>query len=160
MKIKTPIYRLQVSKSPKRFIIDRKFAKDVNQFSWSFIPKLFRARATVRPKEPRVMLHKYVAELEGLKWVEIFFANNDPFDCRVRNLRPYRRDEEGARRKMFKNKRIKIKGVYLKKSTGKYGASLRHKRKLIHLGYFPTPELAAAAHRKAYNARHDLGIKV
>jgi hypothetical protein len=113
-----------------------------------------RARATVKKGQARMFLHRYVALLARRNWIEIFFANNDPFDCRIDNLRPYRRDEEGARRKPFRSKRVKLKGVFLKRSTGKYGAAIRYKGKYHHLGYFATPEQAAERYRKEYNILH------
>ena len=148
------IYRLDVANAPRRYIVDLRLAKKLTLFSWKYVPRLNRARAVIVRGKPRVMLHKYIARLLGKKWVEIFFANNDPFDCRGDNLRPYRRDEEGARRKVFKNKKVRFKGVYLKSTTGRYGASIRHNGKLHHLGYFDLPEQAAEAYRKAYKAIH------
>ena len=150
------IYRLQVDGSTKRFIIDRKYAKEVSSYSWRFVPRSKGARATIVPKEPRVFLHRFIAHLADLEWKEYFFDNGDPYDCREGNLRPYRRDEEGANRKPFKNKSVKQKGVFLKKGAkrNKYGAAIRVKGKLTHLGYFADANQAAKAYMKAFREKH------
>lgn len=153
MKLRFKVYRLQVSGAPRRFVIDRRHSALVAAVPWKFVPRTVRARATITKGEPRIFLHKYIASLAHLDWEEIFFANNDPYDCRAGNLRPYRRDEEGARRKTFKNKAVPFKGVYLR-GKDKYGASIRVHGKLKHLGYFTTAEAAAKAYKTAYQAAH------
>ena len=154
MRIKIKL--LYVSGAPKRYTVDLSAMRFLRLYKWRYMKRQNRACATTRYKQPREMLHKFIARKNGKNWVEVFFANNDPFDCRMGNLRPYDRCEEGAHRRRFKNNKTGYKGVFLKPSnaTNKFGAAIRHRRKLRHLGYFPTAELAAAAYRKAYNLAH------
>jgi len=154
MRLRLKPYRLLVVGAPRRYLVDLIFAKRLVKYSWRYVKRNDKAQATIKTGKPRVRLHRLVARYAGIRWQEMFFANNDPFDCRMANLVPYRRDEEGARRKTYKNKTVPYKGVHLKKGTGKFGASLRHHGKLHYLGYFMTPELAAQAYRKAYKEAH------
>ncbi len=161
MKIRTnhispKIFRLHVKGSPFRFVIDRCFSKVLTVYDWRFVGKTKTARATITRGKPRVFLHQRVVKLGGKRWAEVFFENGNTFDCRLGNLAPYRRDEEGARRRTFKNKRIKFRGVSIKKGAKKkkYQAVIMVKKKLIHLGYYRTAEEAAEVYRKAWQSSH------
>ena len=146
-------YELHVSGSPKLYLIDRGLAKRVARYNWRYDPQSRRAKATVRCRQPRVMLHKFLTRLVGKRWQEIWFSNGNVYDCRIVNLLPYRREEEGARRRNFKGKKIPYKGVSQKKN-GKFVASIRVRGKLKHLGYFESSELAAQAYKEAFQMIH------
>lgn len=150
------IARLHVIGAPKRYIVDRRALRYLRRYTWRFVPRHNRAWATVRRKALRVMLHKFITHKEGKNWQEVFFANNDPFDCRFGNLRPYDRVDDGARRKRFKNNKSGFKGVHFKRTSksNKWGASIRVRGRLKHLGYFPTAEAAAQEYTKAYKLAH------
>jgi hypothetical protein len=144
---------LHVMGSPLPYLVDRSMAAEVARYKWHYDPKLKRARAIIQRGGPRIMLHKYLLSLKGIRWVEVYFNNGNCFDCRLVNLVPYRRNEEGARRKVFKNKKVPFKGVS-RRGSGKYVASIRANGHLKHLGYFTTPEAAADAYEKAYSLLH------
>lgn len=99
-------------------------------------------------------LHRYVLHLAKKYYPEVTFYNGDVHDCRLVNLKPYRREEEGATRRMFKNNSTQRKGVYWHKARKKWVAMIRTRKKLRHLGYFKTPDLAANAYAKAWNLAH------
>ena len=146
-------FELHVAGSPQPHLIDRSLAAEAARFNWKYDGHLKRARATIGRKVPRVMLHKFLLSLKGFKWAEVYFSTGNPFDCRLVNLVPYRREEEGARRRIFDGKKIPYKGVSLKRN-GKYVASIRTHGILKHLGYFNTPEAAAEAYLNAYRLLH------
>ena len=150
------IAKLHVHGAPRRYTVDMKMLRHLRNFEWHYMSKQNRAWAVVRPKKPRVMLHRYILKKAGKNWAESFFDNQDPFDCRLGNLRPYNRNEDGARRRAFKNNKSGYKGVHFKKSnqSNQWGASIRVKGKLQHLGYFPTAEIAAEEYRKAFKLAH------
>jgi hypothetical protein len=154
------IYRLNVLNAPRRYIVDLKYAKRLAVKSWKFVPRMQRARATIRKGKPRVFLHKYIVALAGKRWVEVYFANGNPFDCRLANLQPYRRDEEGTLRRLFKNKAVRLRGVFLKRSTGKFGAAIRVRGKYKHIGYFGTADEAATAYKREFLLAHPNLVQV
>lgn len=102
----------------------------------------------------RQYLHRYILHLAGKFYPEITFANGDPFDCRLVNLKPYRREEEGASRKPFRNNTSRRKGVCFHKGKGKWAAMIRVHRKLVHLGYHDTADAAARAYEYAFKIAH------
>jgi hypothetical protein len=135
------------------FLVDRGLVEKAACHIWHYDARLKCARASIYGWRSRITLHKYLLQLKGIQWEEVYFNNGNRFDFRLVNLVPYRREEEGARRKVFKGKRIPYKGVSLK-SNGKYVASIRSQGHLKHLGYFNTPEAAADAYKAAYNLIH------
>ncbi len=148
-------YHLEVSGVSRSVLVDRRFSAKLVLYSWKWDSKLKRARAVVRKKEPRQLLHRYIVRfLAGKDWEEIFFLNEDIFDCRMQNLKPYRREVEGANRRRFKNNRSGFKGVTYVKSKDKWQSVIRVRRKLRHLGYFPTAELAAKEYAKEFRKAH------
>lgn len=149
------IFKLFVHGAPQRYIVDAKFLPKLRKHTWRYAKKANRAQAVVSYKQRRVRLPNYVARIAGKNWVEVFFANQNPFDCRIGNLCPYDRAEHGAARR-FKNNKSGFRGVYFKKTTSpnKWGASIRIKGHLQHLGYFATPEIAARVYRDAYRLAH------
>lgn len=147
-------FRLHVEGAPKPFWVDRKFIKHVVRKRWRYMRLTRFARAYFAAIKERKLLHRYLLELEDLRWPEVYFANGDFFDCRISNLKPYRHDEEGAQRKRFKNNTSGTKGVYFRKTTRKWQACIRVKGKLLHLGYFSTVKAATDAYSKAWALAH------
>jgi len=75
--------------------------------------------------------------------------NGDPHDNRICNLRECSVKENLGNTRLSKNNTSGFKGVYLRKDTGRWAALIKHNRKKISLGCYPTAELAAAAYDKA-----------
>lgn len=145
---------LTVKGAPKRIVVDPKMLKTLQKYSWCWVPRIRRAQAIVQKGKPRQLLHRFIARRCGYKWQEVFFDNGNEFDCRKVNLRPYRRDVEGARRKRYKNNKSGRKGVYFHKPSNKWAAVIRAHHKLKHLGYFPNPTAAGNAYAEAFRQAH------
>lgn len=81
--------------------------------------------------------------------------NLDKLDDRIENLRVTDAQGNSANKRVFRNNRLGVKGVgmpYRPRKTStriRYRARIRVNDKLIHLGYFSTPELANAAYEVA-----------
>lgn len=140
------------SGSPVLFLIDEKVASKVRKVNWCFQPKNKRARGFFGRNETRQYLHRYILTLNRKYYPEVTFANGDWWDCRISNLRPYSREDDGACRKPFKGR--KRKGVSWHRRKRRWIAMIRTKGKLKHLGYFATADLAAEAYARAWNAAH------
>ncbi len=135
--------------------MDRKFAAKLSQFTWKWVPAAKRARAQLGPKQGREFLHRYIANHLAKKgWAEVFMADEDPMNCLMQNLRPYEREEQGAARGQFRNNTSGRRGVYFKKSIGRWYAVIRARGKLKHLGYFSDADAAAKAYAQAWKLKH------
>lgn len=139
--------------TPAPFWVDLRFLQRLITVRWRFVAAKQRARGFFS-KGTRQYLHRYVLNLANKYYPEVTFANGDPFDCRLVNLKPYRRDEDGARRKLFKNSTSRRKGVCFHKAHKKWAAMIRVHGKLRHLGYFSTADQAARAYEIAYALAH------
>lgn len=81
--------------------------------------------------------------------------NGNPLDCRLENLRPASRFQNGFNRPANKNTVSGYKGVTLH-SEGRWAARITVKRKQINLGHFSTPEAAHKAYCEAAEKYHKL----
>lgn len=81
-------------------------------------------------------------------------ANGNPSDNRIANLRECNKSENQQNRKPSKNSTSGYMGVTFVRSTGKYQAYIKRAGKQLHLGCFPTPELAHAAYLAAKKELH------
>ena len=152
MKLKT--VQLWPEGSPRAFLVDSCWLKKLGRVRWKFLVKSNRARGFFGKTKTRQYLHRYILTLLRKHYPEVTFANDNWWDCRADNLKPYRRDEDGSRRKRFKNSTSKHKGVSFHKRRKKFVAMIRVKSKLHHLGYFTTADAAAAAYATAWNKAH------
>lgn len=133
--------------------MDRKLLPKLSVIRWKLVPGTHRIRGTLTKDKTRQYLHRYVLTLNRLYFPEVSFANGDWWDCRLVNLKPYDREEDGARRRRFKTAKNQ-KGVSFHKRVGKWTAMIRIHKKLHHLGYFKSAEKAADAYAKAWNNAH------
>lgn len=140
--------------SPRPFVLDKQFVLPAAEVHWLYLPKRQRARGLLRRAKTRQYLHRYVLALAKKFYPEVSFASGDPFDCRLVNLKPYRREEDGARRIMFRTNSSGFKGVSFHKPSGKWAAMIRSRSRLHHLGLFKSPDAAAAAYGAAYDLIH------
>jgi len=156
MKIKLPAGAALIwpVDSPRSVLIDAKLKTKLLRVRWRFIANKKRFRGYFGRKSTRTYLHRYVLELNRRYYPEVTFANGSEYDCRAINLKPYRRDVEGANRALFKNSSSKRKGVSWHKTRKKWTAMIRAKGKLKNLGYFSSADLAAAAYARAWNLAH------
>lgn len=141
---------LFVSGCPRAIIVDSKFATKLREIKWRYDPKKNRLRGYFSGE--RQFIHRYVLTLAGKHYPEVTFSNGDWNDCRLVNLRPYDREEDGACRRPFKG-RLR-KGVSWHKRRKKWISVIRTRGKLKTLGYFTSADRAAAAYAKAWNSAH------
>lgn len=144
--------------SPRFFLVDIRFLRRLREVRWRYVAKGNRARGFFGKGQTRQYLHRYVLSLGRKFYPEVTFANGDWSDCRLVNLRPYRRDEDGAGRRLFKNSSSKRKGVSFHKLKKKWIAMIRARGKLRYLGYFKTADLAAKAYASAWKLAHPTSI--
>lgn len=159
MRIKPPTLppdtaRLYVSGAPRAFFVDVKYIRKLRKVRWRWIEKKQRARGYFGRDKIRLYLHRYVLALARKYYAEVTFANGDYWDCRLVNLKPYRREEDGAQRRLFKNNTSRRKGVSWHKRRKKWAAMIRSRGKLRHLGYYKTADAAADAYQAAYALAH------
>lgn len=79
--------------------------------------------------------------------------NRDRDDNRIANLREATNQQNSVNRLVLKNNRLGVKGVGIstirKRKAQRFRARIRVNDRLIHLGYFSTPEAASAAYQAA-----------
>jgi hypothetical protein len=144
--------------TPKGFLVDKLFVPRLRAIPWTYTVlrgNLSRARGYFG-RATRQYLHRYILSLVRIHYPEVTFANGDEFDCRLVNLKCYRRYEEGAQRRLFKNSSSLRKGVSFRanKKGGRWVAMIRARGKLRHLGYFRTADQAAREYNQAWNIAH------
>ncbi|MBO0739542.1 MAG: HNH endonuclease [Alphaproteobacteria bacterium] len=83
---------------------------------------------------------------------EIDHIDRVPSDNRLSNLRPATHRQNMANRKLHRNNRLGIMGVYFYRRTRKFRAAICVNGRSVHLGYFPTSHEAAAAYQAAARA--------
>lgn len=80
--------------------------------------------------------------------------DGDGLNNRRENLREANAFENARNRRLNQNNTSGYKGVAWRAQSSRWSASIRFERRLIHLGYFDTPEDAAAAYAKASAEMH------
>ena len=99
--------------------------------------------------------HYYAARLAWLyvhgRWPthEIDHINRVRDDDRLCNLREATHSQNNANCTVKSHNASGFKGIYFKRATGKWGASIRYGKKSYYLGYYTSPQLAHAAYAKA-----------
>lgn len=155
MKLKrNRVWRLYVEGSSRPFLIDLRFALRVRKVRWKYDPKKKRCRGWLTQAKTRQFLHRYILSLARKRYAEASFANGDPHDCRLANIVPYSRVDDGATRRLFKNSTSGRKGVSFHKRKKKWIAAIRVNGRLRHLGYFVSSRDAAAAYAVAWQQAH------
>lgn len=80
--------------------------------------------------------------------------NRDPSDNRIKNLRLATNAQNQWNRPKLCYSTSPYKGVTLHKPSGRWSAKITKNKERIYLGYYSTPEEAAAAYRKAAIEHH------
>jgi len=136
--------------SPYPWMIDRKFRSKLSRVRWKYLPNRKRCRGYFGRGVTRQFLHRYILSLAGRQYSEVTFANGDPHDCRLVNLKPYDRSADGASRSRFKSSTGRFRGVYYHKVRGRWLAQIRCRGRLTQIGSYLTAEAAAKAYMKAW----------
>lgn len=104
----------------------------------------------------RLSAHRVIWAMEAGRWAEecIDHINGDKGDNRACNLREAGLSENRWNVGLSAANTSGFKGVSWSAARGKWQASIRKRGSRSHLGYFETPELAAAAYLEASKALH------
>lgn len=110
----------------------------------------------------RILEHRLAWALSHGAWPEDFIdhVNGDRSDNRLINLREASRSENGQNRAKSSNNSSGFTGVSFCKRYNCWQASIQFQRKPKFIGYFETPEFAAAAYAEAKSALHKFNPEV
>jgi hypothetical protein len=98
-----------------------------------------------------VYLGQFIAQRMGLnlEGMQVDHKDQNKLNNKRNNIRLATRSQNGANRKVLSNNKLGIKGVYFREELGKYVASIRVNKKLIHLGYFTDKNEASNVYNQA-----------
>lgn len=100
--------------------------------------------------KPHGNMHRVVVRLAtGLSPPRVDHKDGDGLNNRHRNLRPATHRQNEMNRGVNKNNTSGFKGVWRRKDTGKWAASIRVHGRTHHLGSYVTTREAAKAYNKA-----------
>lgn len=116
---------------------------------------LFSGRITIGLLGKRWLAHRLIFIYHnGFMPDFIDHIDQNKSNNRIENLRPANKSENASNRGRTKSNTSGFKGVWWKKSSRKWGATIQKNKKSMHLGVFDTPELAHAAYVKAATVHH------
>jgi hypothetical protein len=98
-------------------------------------------------KRRDIKLHRFIMECPPGLLVD--HRNGNHLDCRRENLRVCTTAQNTRNEPMLKTNTTGFRGVSFHKRRKKYRAYIKFNNRYIHLGYFQTPEEAAAEYEKA-----------
>jgi hypothetical protein len=120
-------------------LVDDEDFERVSAFKWCFMTAGYAARGR---KRGMVYMHRFV--IEAPKGKRVDHVNGNQLDNRRCNLRTCTHQQNMQNCKVLRaNNTSGHKGVAFDKSTGNWKAYINVDGKLVHLGRFPTAELAA-----------------
>ena len=128
-------------------LYDHADAETVEGYRWSLsesnsVPELFYARTS--SKLLRTSMHIL---LTGRTLVD--HINRNGLDNRRNNLRPATKSQNSANQRPRSNGTSQYKGVFLKKTTGRWGTRIKADGRSVHLGYFADEIEAAKTYDRA-----------
>ena len=139
-------------------IIDAADAGLVGQWSWYAITWPNRPTYAARKvnksdgAQSILRLHKFI--FNPMSEIQIDHINGNGLDNRRANLRTATDSENQRNRGAQKNSTSGFKGVSLEKKGGKWRAKINVNKKVHHLGYHDTPEIAYAVYCEAAKKHH------
>ena len=100
--------------------------------------------------------HRVAWLLHYGKWPDLHLDHIDgnPSNNMISNLREVTRSQNMINRKMHANNKSGFKGVHKRSNGNKWKAQIKFQGKVMHLGYFDDPEMAAKAYRAASDSYH------
>jgi hypothetical protein len=103
-------------------------------------------QSSERPRK-KILMHRLV--IYAPRGVEVDHINGDTLDNRRINLRLATHAQNGRNRRIDRTSTSGFKGVHFYRSSRRWNAQITFQGKRYNLGYFDTPELAAAEYDKA-----------
>ncbi len=146
-----PSYRLIALTQGQVTAVDTDIYEHLMQWHWfawwnTHAKQFYAVRTMTEEEDPgrgRVYMHREI--VGGIKGLHIDHKDQDGLNNRRSNLRHATASQNGFNRPVQADSASGFKGVHLDKRYGTYTASIKVKRKHIHIGTFPTAEEAARA---------------
>jgi hypothetical protein len=107
---------------------------------------------TPRPEREEILLHRFIVNCPAGKCVD--HINGNTLDNRRENLRICTQAENRCNSRIQNNNTSGYKGVSWSEGHKKWRSQIKLNKKIIHLGYFNTPEEAYAAYCAASEKYH------
>jgi HNH endonuclease/AP2 domain len=123
-------------------LVDDEDFERVAAYKWCYMTVGYAARSVVEGKKRRlVYLHRFILRPE--KGAHIDHIDGNKLNNQRNNLRTCTHQQNMRNRTNHRNNTSGHKGVAFDKSTGIWKAYINIDGKTVHLGRFPTAELAA-----------------
>jgi hypothetical protein len=127
----------------------------VNQHNWyknviKGVP--YFAYKTPKPEHKNILLHRFLVDCPTGKCVD--HINGNTLDNRRENLRICTQAENRYNSRKSKSNTSGYKGVSYSNYAKKWRSQIKRNNKIIHLGYFETPEKAYEAYVAASKKYH------
>jgi hypothetical protein len=110
------------------------------------------AYRTPRPERKNILLHRFIVNCPHGYCVD--HANCNTLDNRRSNLRICSQSENRFNSRKSKSNTSGYKGVSYSNQAKKWRSQIKRKNKIIHLGYYDTPEKAYEAYVAASKKYH------
>jgi hypothetical protein len=105
-------------------------------------------RIKVAGKWKSIMLHRYILGIEDPK-TQVDHIDRNPLNNTRSNLRTCTHGQNMANKPLYKNNKSGFKGVFWSRRSRRYLSLIRVNYKMIYLGSFKDPILAAMAYNSA-----------
>lgn len=135
-------------------IVDDDMFDELSKYSWNTDPKGYARRRIQKDRKSFTeLMHRRVMRLPAGHGV-VDHINRNRLDNRRENLRLCTYSQNSMNRSKPSHNTSGFKGVSQYKGQEKWSAQIGHMGRLIHLGYFDTPELASEAYKRAATVLH------
>ncbi len=132
---------IQLTRGKVTLVDDEDFER-VSAHKWCYMTAGYAARSIVESKKRKlVYLHRFILQPE--KGAHVDHADGDKLNNQRSNLRTCTAVENRRNSKHYASNTSGHKGVAFDKFTGNWKAYINIDGKTVHLGRFPTAELAA-----------------
>jgi hypothetical protein len=139
---------LYYKKQPFKVLIDDEDFNKIKIFKWIInynkTSKDYRIKSSI--ENGKFSLHRLIMDAKKGEYID--HINHNTLDNRKNNLRKCTNQENGFNRKIGKNNKSGVKGVYWDKQKKKWRATIGYNYKHIYLGYYENLEEAKNIYNK------------